>query len=520
LGRFDIVNTGGQSLFSYYGTSIRFDYFKIKPILSPARALVEQAEALSKISKRGAILFLSCLLLVGLVTVVSAAYILAQPTFTIVEADKPPRNISGDFATVAELLTAAGISLRPEDLVAPPLESSPDPTTAIRILRARPVTVRQGDTPPQTYWTQQTAVGSFLREQNILVTPREQLFADGEPLPYAALETAPPPAELEIGRFVTVTIVDDGVERTLRSSRETVGDLLSVEGITIFAADGVTPPLGSRLAPGMEIAITRSVPVRIEVDGRILQLRSHHATVGNLLTAAGITLVGKDYTLPPLDAPFTADQTVRVMRVTEDFRLEDTVIPFQTVWQANDQIDIDTQGLISAGVTGINRQRIRMRYENGILVDETVDGEWVARQPVNEVIGYGTKITVRTLNTPEAGPLEYWRVVRMRVTAYTAASSGKAPDHPAYGITASGRQAGTGVVAIDRNVVPWRSSVYVAGYGVGFAGDTGGGVRGRWIDLGYDAGEYVSWSGYVDVYYLTPVPPADDINYILPANLP
>jgi 3D (Asp-Asp-Asp) domain-containing protein len=108
----------------------------------------------------------------------------------------------------------------------------------------------------------------------------------------------------------------------------------------------------------------------------------------------------------------------------------------------------------------------------------------------------------------------------MRVTAYTAASAGKAPEHPGYGITASGLPAGTGIVAIDRTIVPWRSYVYVPGYGVGFAGDTGGGVKGRWIDLGYDEGELRSWSGYVDVYYLTPVPPAEQINYLLPTWLP
>ncbi|HSM56646.1 MAG TPA: 3D domain-containing protein, partial [Candidatus Sulfomarinibacteraceae bacterium] len=101
-----------------------------------------------------------------------------------------------------------------------------------------------------------------------------------------------------------------------------------------------------------------------------------------------------------------------------------------------------------------------------------------------------------------------------------AASSGKPPDHPAYGITASGVRAGTGIVAVDPRVVPFRSWVYVPGYGTGYAGDTGGGVLGRWIDLGYDEAEYQSWSGYVDVYYLTPVPDPEDINYLIPTALP
>ena len=52
------------------------------------------------------------------------------------------------------------------------------------------------------------------------------------------------------------------------------------------------------------------------------------------------------------------------------------------------------------------------------------EGEWMEQEPVNEVVGYGTRITTNVIDTPE-GPREYWRVVHMRVTAYTAASSGK-----------------------------------------------------------------------------------------------
>ena len=35
-------------------------------------------------------------------------------------------------------------------------------------------------------------------------------------------------------------------------------------------------------------------------------------------------------------------------------------------------------------------------------------------------------------------------------------------------------------------------------------------------DLGYDEGEFQSWRGNVDVYYLGPPPPAEEIRWILP----
>ena len=110
----------------------------------------------------------------------------------------------------------------------------------------------------------------------------------------------------------------------------------------------------------------------------------------------------------------------------------------------------------------------------------------------------------------------------MRVTSYMAQTSGKPADHPAYGITASGEIAGYGVVAVDPRVVPFRSDVYVPGYGSAFVGDTGGGVKGRWIDLGYedDWDTFTHWSGYIDVYFLTPVPEYDKINFLIPTELP
>jgi hypothetical protein len=35
-----------------------------------------------------------------------------------------------------------------------------------------------------------------------------------------------------------------------------------------------------------------------------------------------------------------------------------------------------------------------------------------------------------------------------------------------------------------------------------------------------DEDELIAWSGYVDVYFLAPVPPADEINYLIPTWLP
>lgn len=73
------------------------------------------------------------------------------------------------------------------------------------------------------------------------------------------------------------------------------------------------------------------------------------------------------------------------------------------------------------------------------------------------------------------------RTLTVTATAYTAQCNG------CSGITATGinlnenRQAK--VIAVDPNVIPLGSKVYVEGYGEAIAGDTGGAIKGNKIDL-------------------------------------
>lgn len=316
---------------------------------------------------------------------------------------------------------------------------------------------------------------------------------------------------------MTITINDGSDSRVVQTGARTVGELLAEAGVALNNVDAVDPPEETPLVDNMALQITRAIPLTIQVDGQTYALFSGARKTAEVLAGAGITLGELDRIDPGPDAVLNAGDMIKIVRVREESIVVDEEVPFQTVYQPSDELVLDTKAVISGGVPGIKRQSTRVRYEDGIEVSREYEGEWMEQEPVNQVIGYGTRITTNVIETPE-GPREYWRVVRMRVTAYTAASSGKSPDHPSYGITASGRPAGTGIVAVDPNVIPFRSEVYVPGYGVGFAGDTGGGVKGRWIDLGYDEDELQAWNGYVDVYYLTPIPA--EINYLLPEVLP
>ncbi len=465
--------------------------------------------------KRITAVVLAILGVLSLLTAVSRS--IKPPEYIIYDGDERITAV-GKYQTNAALLDSVMISLRDEDIVQPALSAPPDADTPIQIQRAIPVTIRIKD-ESRIIWTTANSIGTFLRENSITLGGSDEIYADGRRLKLNAIAFTPLPDLIEIGRFNTVVIRDGQNHQTIRTNAATVSDALDEAGIIIRPADSIEPPLDRPLAPDMEIVVQHAIPLTIYVDDTIIQTNTHGGLVSDALAEAGITLTGEDFSRPAADTPITPHSDIIVVRVTEDFRIEDTPIPYQTIWQADAGLLIDTKAMISAGSAGIQRKRIRIRYENGVQVSETIDGEWVEVEPVNEIIGYGTRIEIGVVET-EQGAREYWRKMEMRVTSYTAATSGKEPDDPTYGITASGRMAGKGVVGVDRSVVPFLSELYIDGYGIGFVGDTGGGIHGRWVDLGFDEDAYEAWWGSRTVYWLTPVPPAEEINYLIPEGLP
>lgn len=422
--------------------------------------------------------------------------------------------VEGRFETVGQVLAAAGVNLAAEDEVEPAPAAPADPATPIAVVRATEVTVIDADSVT-LYRTQTETLGAFLAEQRLSPPAGARLLADGEPVEPAAAAAAPLPEQIIFDPYKRVIITDGDERWALRTTALTVGEALAESGVALGALDGVSPPRETALVPEMAITIERAAPYVVVADGHTVDVHSDAVRVFEILADNGIALGPLDYTRPAADATVAPGDTIEVVRVAERIDTEEVAVPFETVFEAAPDLEIDTLVEGTPGSNGLLQRRTRVRLENGVEVSRAPDGESLLVAPVNRVLRYGTNIVVRTIDTPE-GPVEYWRKVTMRVTSYTATSAGKKPGEPGYGITASGVQAGTGVIAVDPTVIPFRSYVYVPGYGVAFAGDTGGGIKGRFIDLGYDEGEFQSWRGTVDVYYLGPPPPAEDIRWILP----
>ncbi len=452
---------------------------------------------------------------VGAVVIILTALSLAQKTATLVDGDRT-LTLHTQAATVRGAVESAGIALYPEDLLQPSGDTPLESWVVITLTRALPVQILEGG---ETVFlrTHQKKIAAILAEAGHTLGPADAVYADGVRVAIDALDvTTVVPHSLRVQRAVPITVVDGGQPQSIVTTALTVGQALNDAGIVTYLADGVTPPLNAAISANLTITIDRSIPVMIEADGQTLNTRTHRAAVAEVLADAGLLLVGLDTAVPALSDPPPADGApIRIIRVVEQIVTEQTPLPYDTQYQPLPELEIDNAQLIQEGKYGAQSQRIRVRYENGAEVSRSVEDGWVSVAPQPRIVGYGTAIVIRTADTAD-GLIEYWRAVRMYATSYSASRSGTPRSAPWYGHTRSGKILTVGMAAIDLKVMPLGTRLYVPGYGLATAEDTGGGVKGKWIDLGYDDWNYVSWHQYVTVYFLTPIPPADQIRWTLP----
>jgi uncharacterized protein YabE (DUF348 family) len=474
------------------------------------------------------------------IAVLAAAFAAAWPVVAssgfdvTVSVDGFEETVHTFRASVAHLLADLGVRVRSEDRVTPPLDSPLAPGMAVAVERARLGAVEADGSTFSTY-THARDVGGLLDAVGLTVAEHDEIWLAGArvgrdaPLPtdpvaeeaqravaargrgWAGRE--PPPVRLSVRRSVPILVDDGSVPFTLFTTAPTIGEALLAAQVTLYLGDGVQPALGSRVQAGMRVYIQRSKPVLVMADRRTVQTRTRGRTVGDALVELGVVVSGNDRVTPALATTVRDNTLIKVVRVRETMEIERDPIPFVSISVPDAQMEIDNQRLMQPGEAGEHRRRFKVTAVDGQEISRLMLDDWVAAEPITRVVAYGTKIVPRTLDTPD-GPITYWRKMRVYATSYSPERSGTPKSAPWYGITRIGLPARKGLVGVDPTVIPLRTRLYVPGYGLAMAADTGSGLFGKWLDLGYSDDDFELWHWWIDVYLLDP-PPAS-VRWVLP----
>lgn len=407
--------------------------------------------------------------------------------------------------TVSSLLAEQELLLREQDSINPSVNAWITGGETITVEQATWVTITADGKTTQLF-TRQSNPKAILAEAGINLSRGDQILMDGLPVADEELVDPVKNHSLQVRRMQSIELIGSGGDEIIRSNSSTVGDALWEKGIDFSIGDRISVPLDSPLDNPITVEMNSAQDVTIRFKSGSIKIQTAAETVGEALAEAGFPLQGLDFSRPEANGPIPEDGKIQVIRVSENLVLESEPIPYESQTQPIADLEIDNRTIVQPGVYGLNTKRIRVRYEDGVEISRQVEDEYISQEPQPEIIGYGTQVTPKTIDTPD-GPKKYWRALNMYAISYNVTSNG------GYG-TATGIPLNKGIAAIDPSYIPYGTRMYVPGYGEALAADTGGGINGRMIDLGYLDENYVSWHEWVTVYFLWP--PPENIVWIIP----
>ena len=236
---------------------------------------------------------------------------------------------------------------------------------------------------------------------------------------------------------------------------------------------------------GYDMALTAGQEVTVTHDGSTVTAKARSETVAELLERLHITPSPLEMVAVDLDED-SAELTI-ASELTYYDQVEEPAT-YETVRVANPSLPKGTEKVVQEGADGVRTSIYEVVWSGGL--ESTA---------VNEVVEYGTAVASTragvasvSKNTDGSGiltltdgtTLNFSGVKSMTATAYTAGHGG------ADYTTATGTLVKVGTVAVDKNVIPLGTKMYIVAadgsvvYGTAVAADTG--VRGNIVDLYYD----------------------------------
>lgn len=321
-----------------------------------------------------------------------------------------------------------------------------------------------------------------------------------------------------------VTLVYNGEDAVYNTTSTTVKDFLTERDIELVENIYLKPAADTQIQNGMTITVRDPKEVIVLDNGEERTIKTGNLKVADILKEHEYELKDQDYTVPNVDEEldFTEEKPLIIInRVYHKTVSEVVAIPYEVETRENNELLKGKSKVIQEGQDGSKIVVTGMTIMNGFEVESHTISEEIVNKAKNRIIEVGTKVeekveapSLKTGGTKGSDDGSGYingrkikKVITMNATAYDAsyASNGQWA-----GVTAMGTKLRPGVVAVDRNVIPLGSTLYVEStdgwpsYGMASAEDVGGAIKGNKIDLFFESSTTVRKFGRrtVKVYVL------------------
>lgn len=289
-----------------------------------------------------------------------------------------------------------------------------------------------------------------------------------------------------------VRVIADGKTTVIDTMHHDPAKIISQAGVKISDTDKYS--MSTRdVKDGTTITIQRAVPVVIKVEDNTKRIKTAETNVQALLKKMGYDALDF-YISPNEETSIIPNMLIRLEPLTNKMVFREENAPFETVYQDDSSLPAGETKVIQQGIDGVDQFTVKEYYNGGKKVDEQILQRSVIKQPIPEIVARGT---YSSAGSDDGQVPPYTSVLHVQASAYLPTDGGGG------GYTATGMRAQHGVVAVDPNIIPLGTKLYIPGYGVAVAADTGG-FSGYTIDLCVESyAEAINWGRRsINVYIL------------------
>ena len=265
--------------------------------------------------------------------------------------------------------------------------------------------------------------------------------------------------------------------------------------------------------------------ITLVVDGKKKEISTFTGNVEELLIEQEVKYDTNDIINLPLDTKLTDGMNVEVTDVMVKIEKESKVVDFETEIVKDSEMKKGTTLVSVEGKNGENELVYEVTYHNGKQVGKKFIEENVITNPVNKVVKEGTKEEIKVEEVKEVKKEEEPKIIeepvkeettkeveQVKETSESSEVSNlgthmvvESTSYCQGSVTATGTQARWGVIAVDPNVIPFGTKVYIPQFDKVFiAEDTGGAIKGNKIDIFMEnSDDAINWGRRnIDIYIL------------------
>lgn len=205
------------------------------------------------------------------------------------------------------------------------------------------------------------------------------------------------------GRQLEVTV--DGEKRTVWTTARTVGEALSM--LNLDATDSKLSTSRSttisRQGLAMELVTAKDVTLNVAGEATALTVAG---TVADALAKAGVTPDSDDKVSPAASTVLEDGLAITVIAVEVKQATREVAVPFEKTSVRSADLAKGTSRITTKGVNGLATESYTEVYEDGVLVSSTMNERNLTRNPVTQVTTVGSKVAapvVRSSTSSSSG---------------------------------------------------------------------------------------------------------------------